>query len=374
MWQLQEYFHHMLDKAEGTAEADTNISEDFRAYYLKKQHSSGEKDMDKWKYLTDAYHEANDTLERVWKFSSGVCLGLEILGAHMTRKQEGVDQYEWGKCTVGKTGRGARGSSFQPECSNPLGAYHWKGLNHKIQLNNNNKRDRTFMACKELVTMLMGYFQMTSSMRRTAQEIKARNPCSKFYKLLKKWGGEGIAQQIMKTWFLEQSQRTGQQSYQLLEGKDVYEVISEFLYGEDAGDKEIYCKQSTTRIEATQEEQVDYETEVAGTEQIGQCKDEQASCLQEMAKVLESIGEELEKERPDTGSRGSETTNNPKQDESSASEGGSDGSGLIAQLLGAGVGVLMALLGAYGYYRIFYSGKKVKPIGNRKKRFHISLA
>ncbi|EUD64484.1 hypothetical protein C922_05124 [Plasmodium inui San Antonio 1] len=404
MWQLQGYFNNLLSSSEKKEAGGPPQPHQKRGYYLSKQHKGGEEHMERWKYLHEAYKGSEQALEKVWNFSAGVCLGLEMIGAHMDRISSRPERYRWGECTVSRTGRGAARSQHSKECHKPSGHFHWSGLTYTSRLKNNNERDRTFLACREVVTMLMGYFQMTNTGERKASVIKESNPCSKFYEQLRKWGGMTLAEKIMDTWFVDQSKGTAGQSHELLGEKDVYEVITEFLYGENSGDKEIYCTKNGRHQELGAGEQVRYLTEIGQTGGMGQCGTGDKDCLSRMEEVIETLhrntargGDPKRSDTETVGSTARDTstpdqhkTNSPDQDftikprgheqseggstGSHISEGEDGGSGSVGHIIAGAGATLMAIVGAYGYYRIFHAGQIVRRKRGRRRDLRVSIA
>ncbi|EUD64481.1 hypothetical protein C922_05144 [Plasmodium inui San Antonio 1] len=117
----------------------------------------------------------------------------------------------------------------------------WNQKGKKILYEGRASEDRSLSICRELVMQMLLSFGITSTDTRHRDRIKEQSPCNKLYRSLKEWGGEEFTRCVMKDWFMNMKGGEGKGVSNYFSGVDLYEILSEVVYGTGKGDKNFVC-------------------------------------------------------------------------------------------------------------------------------------
>ncbi|EUD64125.1 hypothetical protein C922_05496 [Plasmodium inui San Antonio 1] len=386
-WRVSDYLQQVLGAGGTNRGSIPHTQEGGGASRLRSQTNSSPTILTRWQGINEAFEGQEAKVESVWKYSSGVCMGLDVWGWNLTRTEEGIITYESGNCTPGATGYGRGTGGRTQACQGSAGDLQWSHFKGQREYKDNNRYQREFFACRELVTILLGVFGMTNTGARDASQVAKGNPCGKFYDIVKKWGGVQIANQIMDDWFLDQGNSPPRSRLFGLKVGDLYERISEFLYGDDKGDKALYCTYNFDEGSGQSLGHRKYTTGENTGSSLGQCNSTIEECLGhldrswnteqdtpgEVPQTTAQVGSQVNGEKTPTSAKpvkdGSgmdgQVIEQTRPELDRPEGGGSDldlegnayGSFSPGAIVGGLSSSLLFALGLYGYYRIFLRGR-----------------
>ncbi|EUD65161.1 hypothetical protein C922_04447 [Plasmodium inui San Antonio 1] len=206
--------------------------------------TSGSEEIEKWNKFKELFPE-EDKSSSLWQYTLWVCMRLEMWWNTLpTGAKAGAYQFPE-NCDIPalgiQQGRLIRDSHCQP--THKVCSWDTKGRTKIFK--RSTEEGRGLSICRELVYQVMLSFGVVNTDNRTRDEIKRKNPCMTLYRSLTSWGGKEIAKQIITDWFMSLGEGTQGGLSDSLVGTDLYEVLTEIVYGKGKGDKSFTCEKTT---------------------------------------------------------------------------------------------------------------------------------
>ncbi|EUD64051.1 hypothetical protein C922_05567 [Plasmodium inui San Antonio 1] len=382
-WDFPRYIQQILEDAKEECKDRKTSQICSRALDLRDDSLKDTGEITPCSEAVSLFSGKEEELRRIWRYSRAICRGMERWGRNLRSVGIRPPKYEEGKCSPGGTGYGGSRQVRGQQCKFEKNLLKWDHLSQQQQLLYKEQNHRSLSACMDIVTQIMGAFDMTSTKMREVEDVRKKSPCQLLYKSLVRWGGDRNASRIMEEWFISSEKTEEGNRYFTLTGRDLYEIISEFLYGDDAGDKALGCEKEMGHSRNGQEGEVTYNTTTQSQRTLGNCQLDQDTCWAHLEDVKSSLSLD---ENPDLSSTEQPTSGAHEKlgmDSDNLENGGkqrdldkpgsptssmqqrsqgegykttqSGGSGLdsLGSIIGGVVTIVLGGAALYGYYRIF---------------------
>ncbi|EUD63877.1 hypothetical protein C922_05742 [Plasmodium inui San Antonio 1] len=192
---------------------------------------------------TSEYAEQPSLGQHVNRRSRTLCIALELWLSTWAYDRERNDGLLTGDCKYGDFRKLMQGKESLESCRKHKTVVNWKDYMSSQKLNMNQGYQKDLQLCMELVRIIYNKLKLTQTGTTIKLRIPAgRNICREIYQELANWGGQGIAKEVMASWFNSEGFGTGRGRNLKLSGTDIFEVITEDLMGDDAGVKDLLCK------------------------------------------------------------------------------------------------------------------------------------
>ncbi|EUD64224.1 hypothetical protein C922_05390 [Plasmodium inui San Antonio 1] len=199
-------------------------------------------------------HESSSTLNNVSVMSRTICVWLEAWISTLSKERGKQGEVIFrGNCTYDKFIEGIERGNLSKECIFEKGKLAWIDHRSRSSLSMAQDYQRGLKSCMEIVTLILVTAGLTSTAATKNYYNKRKSDlCQDIYEKLAEWGGKNLAKRIMKDWFTQaQNNGSGGRIFQL-SGRDVYEIITEGIFGVSSGDKSLRCdlQEETSNREA----------------------------------------------------------------------------------------------------------------------------
>ncbi|EUD64454.1 hypothetical protein C922_05168 [Plasmodium inui San Antonio 1] len=349
---------------------------------LRDLRRGGSGKIEKWGGLEKNYPKSKGA-HWLWAYTLIICMRLEEWWNRLqiSESQE-IDSVKEG-CGVDRITVQEGGIKVSEPCGSRRESSTWEGKGRKRDYNRGASEDRSLSICRELVMQILLSFDITSTDNRERDKLTSRNPCQELYRSLREWGGEEVAACVMRDWFMHMGggKKEGVSDY--FQGFDLYEILSEVVYGKGKGDKVFACVLDNSTGDLSQKKTQTYTLKLRGTDDGEHDGHLTTLEVEDYKKIAIQMGIELEKlgaQSPSLKPASSATTKpegkahantreafsslldqesrlgeHPGNDFNSGKKGAAEAnlfSG-VAKGLGGGILGVLGLLGSiYGYYRI----------------------
>ncbi|EUD64329.1 hypothetical protein C922_05288 [Plasmodium inui San Antonio 1] len=326
--------------------------------------------------------------ENLWKFTRNFCLGLEIWGRNLEETEAAVYSMKEKPCLPTRTGYGRSGVVDMDACPIHIDKLTWSSFQTQRDLWNTQEKDMTMAVCMDVVFMIITEFQLYGRQGDSGIQTHRDQPCQSLYIKLKEWGGEEIAARIMREWFTSNERGGGGTRAFTLQGRDFYEVLSEFMWGDHHGDKNLRCTAVFDGERNPKQVVSYYKTENSEDSGGFSCEKGGGLCrllhqyqenlgkdsTRDADQVLEAVFKDHAHHNspgPTSSSATEESQLGPAKDQWKSTggelssvkgalfpESNGGGVGMVPGIIGGVISGLLGLLGVFGYYRIMFSGRR----------------
>ncbi|EUD63989.1 hypothetical protein C922_05631 [Plasmodium inui San Antonio 1] len=219
--------------------------------------------------------QSTQTRGNLWWYSRGICIGLEAWWAGLKQQPDQGKTYYGESCKPKKAQARAMGTATGSDCEIPSQNLQWAQWHKRREISTWNPSARYLGVCMDIVSMILENFQMYTPKRPKEATGLNTDPCQALYESLEKWGGgrKGCA-------------------YNGRLGKDLYEVVTELFYGDDQGEKNVYCKLLPRGDQASQDSGGKYKLEVQKGYEFKTCSAGADACEQ-LEEYKNSVAESL---------------------------------------------------------------------------------
>ncbi|EUD64493.1 hypothetical protein C922_05133 [Plasmodium inui San Antonio 1] len=366
---------------------------------LRFLHCKETSKIEMWEKMKDKATASNN-LMGLWKYTVSSCMKIEAWWDNLKNGGHEGGFYNPGTCSVGHMAVSGGRLNYGQNCVINKNHLTWDSSGNKREFYTNRQEDRSLSICRDIILQMMYYFEIVNTDSSTRSKLSNPNPCQDLYESLVRWGGTQVAEAIMTDWFIGDSSGTPGGISQSLKGIDLYEVMTETVYGDGRGDKSIRCRLAEGLESSGTQASPKYKTEYDKGMELSECRESSNKCsgLEEILQLGQSPDEEISGDitstariAPENGTGGDGTgvslsASAPSYSGSSFLSSGdedsnikrapktppsvSGGSASIGWAVGASVGILLGLVSsAYGYYRVFYMRSRRRNL-MRAPRLH----
>ncbi|EUD64466.1 hypothetical protein C922_05154 [Plasmodium inui San Antonio 1] len=375
------YFGQLYGGKGRSSECQQEVDSGGRLCRLNQQPQKSTEEIKSWNRRESQSGEEEDR-SPLWEFSRSLCVGLEIWGGNLRQRSGQGNVYGMGQCTPGRTGYGQTGDYRRSGCVVDASTLSWGSLGGRQKLFYSQGTHRTLAICMDIVSMIIRIFKLRKQERQKRETLDKANACDTFYRELSDWGGPLVARKIMKQWFVGGNEDPGVTADFTLSGRDLYEIISEFMFGDGRGDKGLICDYVSTLLQSRKQKEEAYTTRWGTDATVSSCKTGEGLCDRPLLPAIPS--EEPSVEMNSNGALNGERSEGFNKGVAAGTGSGPQGAGqalnpapqgkdgavydgaissheaeaLVGSVhgMGAVVGGIVALLmmggSIYGYYRI----------------------
>ncbi|EUD64213.1 hypothetical protein C922_05403 [Plasmodium inui San Antonio 1] len=318
-------------------------------------------------------------VKTVLEASASICKNMEKWAMALVKAARAHNTFEeTPDCSIDGLGLGLRSGTSSGRCPRGRLSLEWNEYSKSDGLTKNSSSWRRLRVCQDIVEMIVEIFGI--GYRQKQFPIAPRGQgglCDSIYKGLASWGGQRVAQMIMKEWYTQQvKMRTGGQDY-LIRGKDFFELIQEIIWGTDKADKMFGCTPCEQTSETQPTDEVQWcDMRLSGEDQsvnrLAPGNASQKASRGAEGEDVSGVSSDSHPGRQQTGSHlpGRDSAPVPKQEQdleegdvgpkggvSSTPSGGIEettaNGGFISEVLGGGASLVLGLGASYGLYRVF---------------------
>ncbi|EUD63880.1 hypothetical protein C922_05740 [Plasmodium inui San Antonio 1] len=315
----------------------------------------------------------------VFQASAKICKIIEEWSSRLTRGDEGSVVFEERSgCDISSLGLALRGGSNTGRCpTEPIGL-EWLKSDEDGNISSNTVSQKRMKVCQAIVQIMIREYGMSLPKGGIGEGFtEGENRCQGVYEQLKRWGGINVAEHIMNNWYtVESTLQVSEQKYKIT-GKDLFELVQEAVWGTDKGEKMLGCKKCLPGNRWTKgQEPVWCEELLSSGVSGGPQAHHLASFPVATEDTLTSGGQEVFKETREDEQTTLAVGGRPRGDQKGELPTGAElgGRGVGGQtsidrvapiieedeagvsysgMLGAGISLILAIVGSYGLFRIF---------------------
>ncbi|EUD64170.1 hypothetical protein C922_05451 [Plasmodium inui San Antonio 1] len=255
---FKNYMLSLTNRVTGTLSEIEDVSEEANGRRLGILSKDTDEIIDVWNWFEQGGHDST-AVRRLWEYSLRSCIKLEAWWNNLQNKGVSEGRYDQGPCHINEIQVGGGQIGFGTDCQIHKSELAWNQKGSLRHIQGKGQENRSLAICRDLVTQVMLAFEMISSSTQSRDKLKQENPCMRLYRGLVQWGGEAVAHEVMKDWFTGEGNCMGGGGFSsCLKGLDLYEVVSEILYGYQKGDKNISCQKVPKEISDEKTEQEEY--------------------------------------------------------------------------------------------------------------------